>query len=73
MNQIFLLIQRSIVLIKMTVSKIHYIYMGLLLLILLYGMPADISAQTQDEEKSEPKVLDEIVAKVNPKPQNPIR
>jgi peptidyl-prolyl cis-trans isomerase SurA len=51
-------------LIKMTVSKIQHIYLGLLVLILLHGMPVNASAQTQGEEEG-PKVLDEIVAKVN--------
>ena len=59
------MIQRSIVLIKMTVSKIQHIYLGLLFLILLHGMPVNASAQTPGEEEGGPKVLDEIVAKVN--------
>ena len=51
--------------IKMTVSKIQYIHIGLFLLILLYGMPINTSAQTSDAEEGGPRVLDEIVAKVN--------
>lgn len=39
--------------------------MGLILLVLLYGMPINISAQTPDAGEGGPRVLNEIVAKVN--------
>jgi len=48
----------------MTVNKIQQIFGGILLLILLPGMQVNVSAQDA-EERDEPMVLDEIVAKVN--------
>lgn len=48
----------------MTVSKIQFIFRGMLLLLLLPCMQVNIKAQ-EPEEGDEPRVLDEIVAKVN--------
>ncbi len=48
----------------MTVSKIQFIFRGMLLLLLLPSLQVNIKAQ-EPEEADEPRVLDEIVAKVN--------
>ena len=51
--------------IKMTAKTIQHIFLGMIFLVLLTGMPANVQAQTPGEDETEPKILDEIVAKVN--------